>query len=295
MSSRNRKTSRKARQTDTHSNLRREVPNVIARWLRPAMVLVIAGAAFSLLIVKFYDGNLRPPTDTTVKQNIRKTPLTTITNQTLFNQVTTNKLDTEADEDRVVKLVNEGNIFLAQGKNAEAANRYEQAVLIDPGDESLHYNLAIALAKLGKTEEAKKQYAEALQIFPDHGDAHNNLGNLLMIEKKVSEGIEHFREAVRIMPDNASFHNNLGTALGLQGKAVEAIKEFAEAVKLKPDYAEARVNLANAYMAAGRVEETVAQLEEVLRSKPDFQPAIQTMRRVRQKQISSETQEKARN
>jgi Flp pilus assembly protein TadD len=267
--------------------LRRDVPSGFARWLLPAIGLVFAGGALTILIVKNYTGDLRPPVGAALEEKPREAPLPTGTNRPIITAAATNKSEAETGEDRVVALVTEGNQSFARGNYAEAAHRYEQAVRIEPGDEGLHYNLAIALAKLGKTEEAKKHYAEALQIFPDHGDAHNNLGNLLMLENKLAEGTDHFREAVRIMPDNASFHNNLGTALGLQGKTAEALGEFAEAVKLKPNYVEARVNLANACLAAGRVEEAVAELNEALRLRPDFQPAIQTMSRARQKQMSS--------
>jgi Tfp pilus assembly protein PilF len=284
MSSRNKRAARHAERADTHAELSRDAPSGFACWLLPAIALVLAGAALTILIVRNYTGDLRPPAGASLEKEHRTAPLAAGTNQPFITSAVTNQPEAETGEDRVVALVTEGNQFLARGNYAEAAHRYEQALRLEPGDEDLHYNLAIALAKLGETEEAKKHYAVALQIFPDYGDAHNNLGNLLMMENKPAEGTDHFREAVRIMPDNASFHNNLGTALGLQGKAAEALGEFAEAVKLKTNYVEARVNLANACLAEGRVEEAVAQLDEVLRLKSDFQPAIQTMRRARQKQ-----------
>ena len=283
MSSRNRRAARHAGGADTHANLRRGVPSGWMRWLMPAIGVVFVGAVLTILSVKHQTGVPRPPAAALEKAPLQA-PLATDTHRPVITSAVTNKSETETGEDRVVALVTEGNQFLQQGNYAEAALRYEQAVRLEPGDEDLHYNLGIALAKLGKTEEAKKHYAEALQLFPDHGDAHNNFGNLLMLENKPAEGTDHFREAVRVMPDNASFHNNLGTALGLQGKAAEALGEFAQAVKLKTNYVEARVNLANACLAEGRVDEALAQLNEALRLKPDFQPAIQTLRRARQKQ-----------
>jgi Flp pilus assembly protein TadD len=285
MSSRNRRVARHARRADTHARLRRDVPSGSARWLLPVIGLVFAGAVLTILIVKNHTSDRRQPITAAVKEEPQAAPLAPGTNRPPITAAVTNKLAAETGEDRVVALVTEGNQFLARGDYAEAAHRFEQAVALEPGDEDLHYNLAIALGKLGKTEEAKKHYAEALQLFPDYGDAHNNFGNLLMIEKKPAEAVDHFREAVRIMPENASFHNNLGTALSLQGKTVDAIGEYAAAVKLKPDYVEARVNLANACLAHGQVEEALAQVNEALRVKPDFEPAIQTLARVRQKQL----------
>jgi len=198
----------------------------------------------------------------------------------------TNQPGVGPGEDGVVTLVAEGNEYLARGNYAMAVQRFAEALAVSPEEEDLHYNLAIALAKLGRTQEAKQHYLHALQIYPDYADARNNLGNLLMTENKVEEAIEQFKEAIKITPENPAFHNNLGTAFARQRKLPESIVEFGEAVKQRPSYVEARVNLANALLASSRVEECIAQLDEALRLKPDFQPAVQTLQRARQKQAS---------
>jgi tetratricopeptide (TPR) repeat protein len=205
------------------------------------------------------------------------------------NHPGTNQTAASGTDDQVAALVTDGNLLLSQRNFAEAAQKFEQAVALSPEQEDLHYNLAIALARLGKTEEAKKHYLEALRIFPEYSDAHNNLGNLLMAENKFSEAIERFQEAIKSMPENASFHNNLGTAYGRLGKVTDAITEFEQAVRYNPSYVEARVNLANAYLTAGRLDDAVTQLNEALRLKPDFKPANQALERVRQRQASSKT------
>lgn len=198
----------------------------------------------------------------------------------------TNLWAPQTDEDRVVALVGEGNELLEQGKYAEAADRFEQGISIGGNDEDLHYNLAIAFAKLGKVEAAKQHYTQALDLFPEYAEAHNNLGNLLLNEMKPAEALEHFRAAVEIRPDDPSFRNNLGTALALQWQSAEAIAEFSEAIKLKPDYLQARVNLANAYLSAGELDQAAVQLNEALHLRPDFGPALQAVQRLKQKQAS---------
>jgi tetratricopeptide (TPR) repeat protein len=259
---------------------------MFARWQALGIALVFVIAGLGLLLNKNQSREVSPKAGSSKVDDSQKAQVAGGTNQLQINAGVTNKLAPETSEDRTVTLVTEGNQLLSQGKYAEAVQKYEQALAISPGEEDLHYNLAIALAKLGKTEEAKKQYEEALQIYPDYGDAHNNLGNLLMNADKLEEASEHFREAVRIMPENASFQNNLGTALARQRKVAEAIDSFTEAIKLKPSFVEARVNLGNAYLASGRVEEAIAQLNEALRLHPDFPPAVQTMRRAQKKQAS---------
>jgi len=257
------------------------------RWLLPRIILVFVFAGLTTLILKHYSSDSQPPATNPREVESQKALPVPGANGPLINLAVTNQPGAADDEDRVAALITEGNQFLAQRNHAEAAHKYEQAIAISPDQEDLHYNLAIALAKLGKTEDAKKHYEEALRIFPDYGEAHNNLGNLLMNENKLEEAIDRFREAIKNMPENASFHNNLGTAFGRQGKVAEAMGEFEEAIKHAPTYVEARVNLANAFLAAGRVEEAIAQLNEALRLKPDFKPALQAMQRARQRQDSS--------
>lgn len=257
------------------------------RWLLPGICLVCAGMGLIALVVMNHSGDHQPSGRAALEVDRGKTPPPAGTNQTPTNSEAVNPSEADTAEDRVVALITEGNQLLGRGNYAEAARKYEQAVRIDPEDENLHYNLAIALARQGKTEEAKRRYTEALRIFPEYADAHNNLGNLLMNESNWPEAIVHFEEAIKLMPENASFHNNLGTAFGRQGKVADAMKAFSEAVRLRPAYVEARVNLGNSCLAAGRVEEAVTQLEEALRLQPDFQPAIQAMRRASQKQASS--------
>jgi tetratricopeptide (TPR) repeat protein len=254
----------------------------LPRWALVGISVLLAFGYLTFALSRHRGPNSPSPVEPSSPER-NPAPLAIAATQSVFTSTSTNQR-VETGEDRVVVLVTEGNELLARGDYAEAAGKYQQALAITPGEEDLHYNLAIALAKLGKTEEAKTQYAEALEIYPEYSDAHNNLGNLLMNENKLDEAIEHFREATRVMPENASFHNNLGTAFGRQGKTSEAIAEFQEAVKRRPAYLEARVNLANAYLAAGRVEEAIPQINEALRLQPNFEPALRAMQRARQKQ-----------
>jgi len=244
-----------------------------ARWELPVIILVLVFAGLTVLILKRYSSDRQPPATNLQNGENQKALASPSTNGPLISLAGTNQPDAEDLDDRVAALVTEGNQLLAEGHYAEAARKYEQAVAISPDQEDLHFNLAIALAKLGKTEEAQKQYEEALRIFPDYAEAHNNLGNLLMNENKLAQAIARFQEAITNSPENASFHNNLGTAFGRSGKVADAIGEFEAAIKHSPTYVEAWVNLANGLLVMGRSEDAMVQLREALRLKPDFKPS----------------------
>src|SRR2546430_1457435 len=155
------------------------------RRLLPSVVLVFVFAGLTTLILKHYSNESQPRATSPREVESQKGLPVPGPNGRLINLGVTNQPSAEGHEDRVVALTTEGTQLLAQGKPAEAAQKFEQAVAISPDQEDLHYNLAIALAKLGKTDNARKHYEEALRIFPDYGDAHNNLGSLLMNENKL--------------------------------------------------------------------------------------------------------------
>ncbi len=70
------------------------------------------------------------------------------------------------------------DLFL-QGKVAEAAERFRQALTICPSYANAHNNLGNALKALGLADDALACYQQALRFDPNHANAHNNLGLVL--------------------------------------------------------------------------------------------------------------------
>lgn len=191
-----------------------------------------------------------------------------------------------SDADKAGLLVNRGSKLVAEGQPAEAVVLFEQAMKINPDDEDVHFNLAIALTRLGKVEAARKEYLEALRLFPDYADAHNNLGNLLASQGNFPEALQHFNAALKAAPDSASAHNNLGSVLARQGNVSVAIEHFLEATRLQTNYVEARFNLGSAYLENGKTALAIEQFNDVLREQPDFRPAQTALERARRKQAT---------
>ena len=188
-----------------------------------------------------------------------------------------------SDSEEAASYLNRGTELFQRGKFEEAATNYATAVKLTPGDETAHFDLALALARLGRPSEAQEQYLEALRLYPEYPEAHNNLGNLLASQGQLTEAVEHLNTALKLSPDSASAHNNLGTALVKQGKLNEAVVHFSEAARLMPGYAEARCNLGNAYLSQGRTDEAIAEFNAALHGNPDFEPALRGLAKARQK------------
>ena len=135
-------------------------------------------------------------------------------------------------------------LYLDQGRAAEAAAHLEASVKLRPDSAAAHFNFGTALAVAGRTDRAIDQYRQALQIEPDYALAHNNLGNVLLARGNAGEALRHFREALRLDPSNAEAHYNVGSMLRSRGDLSEAVDHFQEALRLKADWIPAVASLA---------------------------------------------------
>src|SRR5437764_419070 len=97
----------------------------------------------------------------------------------------------------------------------------------------------------GLRAEAAERFRQALQLQPDHVAARAGLGVTLASMRKLPEAVAELRQAVHLRPDFAQVHHNLGVALAELGHLDEAAQCLRQALALQPDYAEAYYNLGN--------------------------------------------------
>lgn len=110
--------------------------------------------------------------------------------------------------------------FEELGRHAEAADLYRQALIEDPLDPVLHFNLGNVVFALGDASRAAESYRKALELDGGYAEAWNNLGNSL-------------------------------AELGSRDESVEA---YQQALLRSPHYPEANFNLAETYFALGQIE-----------------------------------------
>jgi Flp pilus assembly protein TadD len=177
-------------------------------------------------------------------------------------------------------LNNQAARLLAGGDVQKAVELFKQAVALNPDDETFHFNLGIALARLGDVTNAEHEYKEALRLLPDYPEAHHNYGNLLFRAGRMTEAEEHLAEAVNQLPESPAFNNSLGVLQVRLKKTNEALLSFQKAVECDSNFAEAHFNLALSYLARKDRERGVAELRQTLKLKPGFEPAEKAMAQV---------------
>jgi tetratricopeptide (TPR) repeat protein len=97
---------------------------------------------------------------------------------------------------------NLGNVLFRLGRQAEAVQRYLQAVEIQPAYVEAWNNLGIALGALGRLEESLGALGRAVALEPHYGDAHYNLADTLEQAGRPAEAREHWLAYLREDPDS---------------------------------------------------------------------------------------------
>lgn len=137
-----------------------------------------------------------------------------------------------------------GSELLDDRKAQQALPHLEEAVSIDPENQSALYNLERALRETGHPEQA--------------GTVRNQLAELL---QRKDQAAQNAFKAIQL--------NDQGAALEKAGKLREALEKYREAMALDPQHVGIRVNVAAALLHLGDWNQGVTELRKVLQMDPD--------------------------
>ncbi len=191
-----------------------------------------------------------------------------------------------------------GNQLLAQGKLAEAAACYQQAIDIDPGFADGYLNLGFVLKEQKRYTEAERALKQAVLLNPKLEDAHYLIGTIAQQQGKLNEAIESFNAALSLKPNfeivycdlchalfqfgkidmakrvienalalnsnHAEFHCDQGNLFYHEKQLNQAITCYQRALLLNPDFLQVHTNMGNVLMQAGKVNEAITSYEKAL-------------------------------
>ncbi|MEX1011010.1 MAG: tetratricopeptide repeat protein [Balneolaceae bacterium] len=98
-----------------------------------------------------------------------------------------------------------------QGRYAEAATLYKQAIESDPDNARLHFNLGNALANAGESEEAIRAFEQFKSMTSEpenHALADYNIGRVLADQEELEQAAEQFRRSLRNSPEDEDARHN---------------------------------------------------------------------------------------
>jgi len=178
-----------------------------------------------------------------------------------------------------------GSLLAKQGKHAEAAAVFKQALRPDPSYLPARLKLAENLLDSGEIDESKEAYSEIVDDIPGAAEAYYGLGRIAVLKGNPAAAQEYFRKACELFPTYGPAHYALAQVDRKLGSTKEAEQELAlyahhEAV-VPPIDDPLRDQLRKVDMRAaahlergvqleqvGRLKDAVAETEEALRLNP---------------------------
>ncbi len=104
----------------------------------------------------------------------------------------------------------------AEGKWAEAAALYREALKEQPKSAEATYNLALCMYRQGQFDKAEPVFKKALELAPPgslKGQAAYNMGNTQYRQKKLKEALESYKVALRWSENDDDARYNIQVVL----------------------------------------------------------------------------------
>jgi len=133
-----------------------------------------------------------------------------------------------------------GFMLSAQGRPAEAAQAFEQAAKLAPGEAHFAFNAALAWSEAGEMARSESMLGEALRRDRTLARAWYNLGLLQAQTQRLVEARTSLGEAERLSPREPDFAYALATVLARLDRMPEARLAAERALQVDPNYKPAR-------------------------------------------------------
>jgi tetratricopeptide (TPR) repeat protein len=167
-----------------------------------------------------------------------------------------------------------GDIYLKQGRLAEALQAFDMAVRLAPSMPQAHGNRAAVLQEMNRAGEALAAIDRALRLKPDHAPAHFNRGNILRVLHRREEAIRAFDQALRGQPKFIDAMLNRGMVLSDSGRHLQALADFNNILAVQPRHAAALIGRASAFRGLGDYDNALTAISNALAIDPDNIEAV---------------------
>jgi WD40 repeat protein/tetratricopeptide (TPR) repeat protein len=132
-----------------------------------------------------------------------------------------------------MEQVKKAKLLATAGKGAEEILLLQDAIALDPKNESAFVQLARAYYHKSEYHEAVVAMRSALKISPTVSNM-NELADFLRLNKDFPEAIEVLKRAIAVDPRNELAHRYLGYVFRDTGDSEKALKEFNAAIAIEP-------------------------------------------------------------
>ena len=162
----------------------------------------------------------------------------------------------------------QGYTLQRQGRLAEAAMLFRQAIAREPRNGDALHLLGVTLGRMGQAQEAVTHLRAAAAARPSNPYILTNLGHALSSVGRHSEAASAFGRAAALKPDLLVAHRGRAFAELSERRYEEALRSIDRALTLHPQDAVMLANRGNALRALKRPEEALASYDKSLAFAP---------------------------
>ena len=148
------------------------------------------------------------------------------------------------------------------------ATEYEAALRRDADRAQARIQLGVFLAERGDAEGARREIAAAILIEPGFEAAHVNLAELERASGREAEATQALDAGLAELPESAALHHARGLARVRAGRSLEAEADLARAAALGPQWVRFAYVYAVALHSGGKVREAIDLLEQTATAHP---------------------------
>jgi tetratricopeptide (TPR) repeat protein len=209
-----------------------------------------ASLLFVLLIASCKTGEKTVAAKSEKKKNIQPTQLDKNTEAKL------ERLQLEAEKAKVIE------------DWESAAKNYNDVLAIDPNNANAHFQLAQVFMQQGKTADAEQEATKAALLDAGNKWYLEMLASIYMSENKAKEAIETYKTLLQKFPNNPEYYQYLGYLQTKTGQLENAIKTYDLYQKNFGIDENAVMEKKNIYLRLNRFNDAVAEIHKLVDAFP---------------------------
>jgi len=145
-------------------------------------------------------------------------------NKQRFDQVLNEYLGIQRNmSDRPEGFLNQGIVFSATGRTAEAEQIYLQGIKRFPKFIALYANIADLFRATGNEEKSKEYLRQGLLLQPNNGTLHYSLGLWYVRNKENENGMKELQKAIQVNPSDPTFVYAYAVGMYSKGATQQAV------------------------------------------------------------------------
>ncbi len=158
-----------------------------------------------------------------------------------------------------------GDFYLRIGDMESAVREYREGISKDSSHKSIYEKRIIEVyLRQGKRAEASEIANQILKEDPNDSDARSLQASVMLDKGEVNRALGELQAVVTHAPDNPVAHFNLGRAHAMLGQWEQARQMFEKAIQIRPDYVLARLALAQLEVQRNDYDAALKTAQQIL-------------------------------